>query len=90
MENKIKYKVEILFGSPKIKIDEVEIERETDSSVWINGQRYVKGWSLSFFDTWEDAYEMIMDLKIRKIDALIRDLKQEKALLKDVLRLKKP
>lgn len=38
------------------KIEEVEVDRETSSSVWINGNRNskVSEWH-TYFDTWEDA-----------------------------------
>ena len=33
----------------------IEIERETDKSVWIDGYRYLKQGGHEFYDTWEEA-----------------------------------
>jgi len=44
-------------------IEKVEIERETESSVWIKGIRKGKrthDWH-NFFDTWEEAHNFLLD-----------------------------
>ena len=44
-------------------IEKVEIERETESSVWIKGIRKAKrthDWH-NFFDTWEEAHNFLLD-----------------------------
>lgn len=47
------------FSTPTIK--EVEIERETDKSVWIDGHRYSKlTCDIQYFDTIDDARDWIV------------------------------
>lgn len=48
-------------------IQEIECERETDSSVWIGGRRNAKRseWS-NYFDTWEEAHSSLLEAAERK------------------------
>jgi len=41
------------------KIEKVEIEKETEKKVWINGSACIKGkWAGDIHDTWEQAREV--------------------------------
>lgn len=52
-------------------IEKIEIERETKKSIWINDKRYDKhGWDGDIFDTWEQAKNELIELSLKKIDAL--------------------
>lgn len=48
-------------GYGKKLIERVEVERETNSSVWINGSRSAKesGYK-SYFDSWDDAKDHLL------------------------------
>lgn len=47
------------YGEPLI--EEVTIDRETESSVWIDGRRNAKESSwYNFFDTWEAAHAFLI------------------------------
>lgn len=49
------------------KITAVEIERETETSVWIDGQRRQKRSSYeNYWDTWDEAYAHILGKAERK------------------------
>tara|TARA_R100001530_G_scaffold13727_7_gene12587 strand:+ start:4882 stop:5085 length:204 start_codon:yes stop_codon:yes gene_type:complete len=43
------------------KIEEIEIERETGTSIWIDGRRLNKrsGYE-NYFDTWDDAHAFLL------------------------------
>ena len=62
----IKYKTSgISFGK---LIEEVDIEKETDKSVWINGRRLSRrsSWD-SYHDTWDDAKKFLLDIAEQKL-----------------------
>ena len=49
-------------------IEEVTVERETESSVWINGRRSAKRSSYdNYFDTWREAHECILLIAKKKL-----------------------
>jgi len=59
----IKYRTDEYSGTPEFRIAKVEIEKETDTSVWIRGMRNNKHSSFhNYFDTWQEAHEYILDL----------------------------
>ena len=58
-----KYKTTENRGRPFIRILEYECERETESSVWINGDRRKKITPYEkYFDTWKEAWRYILRL----------------------------
>ena len=60
----IKYKC----NNWEVKITKVEVERETDKCVWINGRRNSKESEYdNFFDTFEEAKEFIIGFGERKV-----------------------
>lgn len=72
------------------KIEKVEIERETESSVWINGSRLSKHSRYSaFFNTWEEAHAFILDKAERRVAAYARNLESATKSLKEIQSMKK-
>lgn len=53
------------------RIEEVDVERETEASIWINGQRSAKRseWS-NYYDTWEDAKSALLAAQQRRVEQL--------------------
>ena len=71
MERLIKYRT----GKWRTYIEKIEIERETDASVWVDGRRFGKKTSYdSFFDTWKDAHEFLLRNAERTVVSLERRL----------------
>lgn len=64
-----------------LQISKVKVERETAKSVWINGDRYEKtGETITFFDTFEDAKNWMIDSKkahIRRIEKTLQGIQME-------------
>ena len=61
------------------KITEVEIERETDKSVWIKGNRFLKKGGYEFYDTWEEAQnsiETVAKKNILEAEIILEEKKQ--------------
>ena len=50
------------WSEPEAKIKTVRISRETDKSIWINGDRFAKisEW-YQFWDTWQEAHNYIVE-----------------------------
>lgn len=43
-------------------IQEIEVYKETEASVWFNGRRYSKRTSYdNYFDTWDEAFAFLID-----------------------------
>lgn len=61
----IKYRT----GNYKNRVEKVEVERETKSSVWIGGKRNAKvsGWHM-YFDSFDDAKNHLIAKVQREID----------------------
>jgi len=56
-------------------IHEIEVERETEKSIWIRGNRELKHTEYSrIFDTYCEAYEFVVSLLNGKIEQLQRKL----------------
>lgn len=73
------------------KIQVVEIERETDNSIWINGSRQSKGSShCRFHDSWEEARDHLMKLAEGKVSSLRNELERARSELGNVKGLKEP
>jgi hypothetical protein len=60
-----------------LRIDEVEVERESSVSVWIDGQcvRKQSNWAL-YFDTWEEAHAFLVAKAQRKVNRCQDQLKE--------------
>ena len=68
----IKYMASRYVGA---EIGPVDVDRETESSVWVNGRRRAKnGDYVSYFDTWEEARNHLLSKVQVKIDAARRRL----------------
>jgi len=71
-------------------IERIEVERETDSSVWIKGRRCAKASSYNnYFDKWDQAKDYLLkgalrnrDNKRHQLDRADKELKKIKALTK--------
>lgn len=67
----IKYKT----SSYGVKIEAVEVGRETEHFVWINGRRRSRlGQYESYFDTWRLAKAHLVDVVDSKVSKLERQL----------------
>lgn len=83
----IKYKAEIWHN----EIDEVEVERETESSVWINGRRHAKQTSCAcYFDTWDEALDYKLSKSQDEVERARSALERAKSKLGNIKGLKKP
>lgn len=70
----VKYKVDH-YWRPEVK--KVEIEKETESSVWIKGRREAKETQYhAFFDTFQEAKDFLIDVFEKKAQAVRRQLEQ--------------
>lgn len=81
------------------KIDTVEIERESDSSVWVKGNGYKsdslrrvnkKGSTHAYHDTWEDAHAHLLNRASRAAESLKERLQQARSALGQIESMKKP
>jgi hypothetical protein len=72
-------------------ITPVEIERETDKSVWVNGNRNAKqsDWA-TYFDTWEEAYSALLEAADKKVVSARLALDKAKGFYGNVNGLRKP
>jgi len=70
----------------------VEVERETDSSVWVRGRRQAKRVSGGdcYFDTWEDAHAALMVARQQDVEKARRALEQANSRLGNVKGMKPP
>lgn len=86
-----KYVTESCRWDVTAKIREVEVERETESSVWINGQRRNKtgGYDI-FHDTWESAHAHLLGEAERHALAARRRLEFANGVLGNVKGMKRP
>ena len=72
------------------KIKKVEVERETNASVWINGSReYKQNRLVSYFDTFEDAKKWMIDSKKAYIKQVENTLEGIKETIKEIENIKK-
>jgi hypothetical protein len=69
----------------RAEIKAVEVERETDSSVWINGHRMAKetGWD-KYHDYWESAKAHLIVMAVFEVENAERKLVKAKKLLMDI------
>ncbi len=83
----IKYRT---FGGRLIKILPIKAERETESSVWINGRRRLKqtDWD-NHHDTWEHAQNYLITRETTKVTNCQSALDSAKARLSEIRKLEK-
>lgn len=78
-------KFRIYFG----KIEEVEIERETEKFYFIEGRRREKdGWAGDVYDTWEQARDVMIKRSEERIVSLKRDIAEEETRIAKIKELK--
>ncbi len=67
------------------KISEVEIDKETDTSVWINGKRRAKRslW-MNYYDTWEEARDGLLLIQQWRVEMLRSQLKRANSALENI------
>lgn len=74
-----------------MRIEVTEIERETESSVWINGRRSAKhGAYENFFNTWDDAHSHLMKRAQSNVDQQRRILERLNGVLGNIKGMKRP
>ena len=57
------------------EIEPVEVDKDTDSSVWIRGRRRAKVSEYEVFhDTWQSAHEHLLRKATERVESLIRQL----------------
>ena len=91
----IKYRTGFTFRSNPI--DKVEVERETDSSVWIKNTTTGKDRRVSktgkyenYFDTWEQAKIYLLKEAEDELNAARRNLERAQSKYGNIKGLKKP
>lgn len=73
------------------KIEEIEIEKETDSSVWVRGRRLGKNTSWdTYHDTWEAAHAHLMAEAEKHVQSARLALERAKGAQGNVKGMKKP
>ena len=86
MAKKIKYKA-TWFRYPRI--EEVHIDKETKSYIWINGIRRSKEtYSKKYFDTFNDAYFFLRNMKEKEIYYLEKKIEKAKETIKHIEKIK--
>ena len=69
----------------------VEVDRETESCVWVSGRRYPKITAgVSFHDTWDGAHAHISSIAERKVEICRRNLERAKSVAGNVRGMKRP
>lgn len=82
----IKYKT----GGYKEDIEAVEIERETESSVWIGVRRHGKSTNwYKYHDTWEEARTYLLTMVTHRVRNCQSSLDSAKAELSRISKIKK-
>lgn len=78
-------------GDYRNRITAIEIERETDSSVWIGGRRSAKSTEYdNYFDTWDEAHKFLLDKAGALLDAARHRLQQAQAAHGNIKGMKQP
>lgn len=85
----IKYQVGGFFK--KNPIEPVEVEKETEKSIWINGciRRKTSGYE-KYFDTWQEAHDYLKNQAESKISRLSAELEKQRNKLETLLKLENP
>ncbi len=72
-------------------IEPVEVERTTDSCVWINGRKHLRASTYDmYFETWEAAHAYLLDRAQEHYNAANRALISADKLLADVVAFRRP
>lgn len=75
----------------KDMIVEVEVERESDSSVWIKGRRNNKRSTYeNYFDSWDEAKAYLLEKAESKAASCRRQLEYANGILGNIKGLKNP
>lgn len=84
----IKYKTSGYYGSGQM-IVRVEVEKETENSIWVGGSRRSKKTSYeTFHDSWDLAKQHLLDSAERSLDSARRRLQEAQSYLGNVKGLK--
>lgn len=83
---KVKYMTSSIYSH---SIKKVEIERETEASVWIKGRRQVKSSGYhSFFNTFEEAKAHLLEEAQAKCNAAKKNYERQQKLVESIRNLK--
>ena len=86
-----KYKTEVTEFSVSAKITPVEVEKETDQSVWVEGYRHAKKSQYhQYHDTWEEAHGYLLSQVQSRVDSARMILERAKGALGNIKGMKKP
>ena len=86
-----KYKTGSTNWGVEAKIEEVEVDRETESSVWVNGNRLQKSTEYhTYHDTWDAAHSYLLERAKNKVEYARRQLEEHKSRLGNIKGMKKP
>lgn len=74
-----------------VKVETVEVDRESENSVWINGQRRAKrsDWD-NYFPTFDEAKAFVIHEMESGVDSARRELERAKDKLGNAKGLKEP
>lgn len=73
------------------RIIEVEVERETESSVWVKGRRHNKRSEYeNYWDSWEDAHSFLLQNAERWVEGARLRLERAKGEYGQIKGMKKP
>lgn len=82
-----KYKI-MTWMSLKAEIKEVEVEKETDKSIWIKGQRNAKVSDfVTYCDTYEEAKEKLASIVASRIKKAREELEKLKQVEQEIAEL---
>ncbi len=64
-------------GYGKNLIEKIEVDRETEINVWIDGRRHAKDslWH-KYWDSWEDAHTFLLEKATRSLEGARRSLER--------------
>jgi hypothetical protein len=75
----------------RMDIIEVEVEKETDSSVWVKGHRNAKrSADATYCDTWDEAHNILLEKAQIRVDDARNRLNHANDVLGNVKGMKKP
>lgn len=83
-----KYRITFYYeGVPAPCIQEIEVEKETDASVWVNGSRRAKrSMTEAYFGTWDEAYDYLLHVANLRIE----DARKNVERYEQILAMRKP
>ena len=83
-----KYRVTFYYeGVPTPHIQEIEVEKETDVSVWVNGSRRAKqSMTEAYLGTWDEAYERLLYIANLRIEDALKSIER----YEQILAMRKP